>query len=151
MTKWKMNTTQLEEPAHGVIADKHVEWAIVNRLKAMLDGAADAVFRTVHRHSSLDQAGLGWAATRGTGPFNSAKRIMLRERRAQRCKPRISDPPWSLSKVRLRFGRAQERDRPRSRANQSRFQGHDHRALYQIAPSRSAHGDGGTITPIHKP
>jgi hypothetical protein len=80
----------------GGIADKHVEWAIVNRLKAMLDAPPKTKFN-VTQSFALFSAILLWTKQRAwvggdarDSPVSFSPRIMPRERRARCCECRAS-------------------------------------------------------------
>jgi hypothetical protein len=144
----------------GGIADKHGEWAIVNRLKAMLDAPPKTKFN-VTQSFALFSAILLWTKQRSwvggdakdrPARLNEADHAAREAREALRAAS-IFDPPWSLSKERPRFGRAQERDVSdfaRERINTD-FEGMTAEQFVKWLRDALAHGDGRTIKPIHKP
>ena len=144
----------------GGIADEHVEWAIVNWLKAMLDAPPKTEFN-VTQSFALFSAILLWTKQRAwvggdardrPAGFSQADHAARQAREALRVVS-ISDPPWSLSKVRPRFGRAKERDvsdLAHERINTD-FEGMTAEQFIKWLRDALAHGDGRTIRPIHKP
>lgn len=58
-----MIARKLKEPAHGRHFDEHVEWAIVNRFKAMLDAPPKTKFN-VTQSFALFSAILLWTKQR---------------------------------------------------------------------------------------
>jgi hypothetical protein len=144
----------------GGIADKHVEWAIVNRLKTMLDTPPETKFN-VTQSFALFTAVLLWTKQRAWVDAGARGRPLLSSQADQAARgarealrmASISDPPWSLSKVRPRFRRAQERDVSNlhpERINTD-FESMTAEQFVKWLRDALAHGDGRTITPIHKP
>jgi hypothetical protein len=144
----------------GGIADEHVEWAIVNRLKAMLDAPPKTKFN-VTQSFALFSAVLLWTKQRAwvggdamdrPAWFNEADHAARDAREALRLAS-IFDPPWSLSKARPRFGPTRERepfDLAGERIN-SDFEDLNAEQFIKWLRDALAHGDGRTIRPIHKP
>jgi hypothetical protein len=90
----------------GGIADEHVEWAIVNRLKAMLDEPPQTTFN-VPQTFALFSSVLLWTKNRAWVAGNQGQRgewenqadhLAHDVRVAMRGK-RITDDPWRLSLV----------------------------------------------------
>jgi hypothetical protein len=139
----------------GGVADKDVEWAIVNRLKAMLDAPPKTKFN-VTQSFALFSAILLWTKQRawvsGDVGFHQTDHAAREAREALRA-ARISNPPWSLSKVRPRFSRTPERDVSdlgHERINAD-FEDMTAEQFIKWLRDALAHGDGRTIRPLHKP
>jgi hypothetical protein len=159
MMRQKTKATQLEGGTMGCIADVHVEWAVVNRLRAMLGTPPKTKFNLTQSFA-LFSAVLLWAKQRAwvggdamDRPvwFNEADHAARDAREAMRLAS-IFDPPWSLSKVRPRFIPARERD-PFELAEErinSDFEGMTAEQFIKWLRDALAHGDGRTIRPIHK-
>src|SRR4051812_15965140 len=97
----------------GGILNEHVEWAVVNRLKTMLDAPPKTKFN-VTQSFALFSATLLWTKQRAwvggdlhdrPAWFDNADHASRDAREALRATS-IFDPPWSLSKVRPQFQRA---------------------------------------------
>ena len=144
----------------GGIADEHVEWAVVNRFKAMLDAPPKSKFN-VTQSFALFSAIILWTKQRAwvggdardRPPWFGEADHAAREARDALRLTGICDPPWSLSKVRPRFGRAQERDVSdfvHDRVNTD-FEDMSAEQFVKWLRDALAHGDGRTIRPLHKP
>ncbi len=144
----------------GGISDEHVEWAIVNRFKAMLHAPPKTKFN-VTQSFALFSAILLWTKQRAwvggdavSRPpwFDQADHAAREAREALRVTG-ICDPPWSLSKARPRFGRAQERDVSDfvPETINTDFEGMSAEQFLKWLRDALAHGDGRTIRPLHKP
>jgi hypothetical protein len=143
----------------GGIADEHVEWAVVNRLKAMLDAPPKTKFN-VTQSFALFSATLLWTKQRAwvggdlhdrPAWFSDADHAARDAREALRT-IRIFDPPWSLSKGRPQFQRAEKRN-PIDLAGEqinSDFEGMTAEQFIKWLRDALAHGDGRTIRPMHK-
>jgi hypothetical protein len=145
----------------GGIADQHVEWAVLNRLKAMLDTPPKTKFN-VTQSFALFSAILLWTKQRAwvggelhdrPGWFSEADHAARDAREALRT-TNIFDAPWSLSKTRPRLGRIDERDDAFGLADErvnSDFENMTAEHFIKWLRDALAHGDGRTIRPIHKP
>src|SRR6476620_112254 len=97
----------------GGIADEHVEWAVVNRLKAMLDTPPKTKFNVTQSFAHFT-AILLWAKQRVWVGGDAVDRPICvsdadhaaRDAREALRRSNVCDPPWSLSKRRPRFGPA---------------------------------------------
>jgi len=144
----------------GGISDKHVEWAVVSRLKAMLDTPPQTEFE-VTQSFALFSAVLLWTKQRAwvggdandrPARFNETDHAAHSLRETLRSAS-IFDPPWSLSKVRPRMGPVRQPDVSSfadERIN-SDFDGMSAEQFIRWLRNALAHGDGRTIRPIHKP
>jgi hypothetical protein len=142
----------------GGIADQHVEWAVVNRLKAMLDAPPKTKFN-VTQSFALFTAILLWTKQRawvgGDRPdrvgFNEADHAARDAREALRATS-IFEPPWSLSKARPQLRRVAAGN-PIDLAGEpinSDFEAMTAEQFVKWLRDALAHGDGRTIRPIHK-
>jgi hypothetical protein len=144
----------------GGIADEHVEWAVVNRLKAMLDAPPKTKFN-VTQSFALFSAVLLWTKQRAwvggeamdrPAWFNETDHAARDAREALRL-ANIFDPPWSLSKVRPRLILTRDPE-PFNVAGEPvnlDFEGMTAEQFIKWLRDALAHGDGRTIRPIHKP
>lgn len=143
----------------GGIADKHVEWAIVNRLKAMLDEPPQTPFN-VTQTFALFSSILLWSKNRA---WVAGKRAALGERagdndrRAHEARLAlgrvlITAAPWSLSTIDPQVVvLGDERDQVPGRARiNSDFENMTAEAFFEWLRNAVAHGDARTIKPIHK-
>ncbi|MBS0244256.1 MAG: hypothetical protein JSS20_18965 [Proteobacteria bacterium] len=136
----------------GGISDDQVEWAVVHRLKAMLDAPPKTEFNVTQTFAHFN-AILLWTKNRA--------RIGDR-------KPRIGDPgaqlrdrlnnttiyeePWLLSRAHPDFPKAPENEyRPEIGPINSDFEGKSAAAFLKWLRDALAHGDGRSILPLHKP
>lgn len=142
----------------GGIMDGHVEWAVINRLKAMLDDPPETKFN-VTQTFALFSAVLLWTKNRGwvAGRRKKAKPLVdvadkaADEFRQALAKELITSEPWSLSrrtpglelislKGATRLGPPINRD----------FQDMPVEAFAEWLRNAIGHGDGRTITPLHR-
>lgn len=140
----------------GGISDKHVEWAIVNRLKAMLDGPPQTPFN-VTQTFALFSSILLWSKNRAWVAGNNGQRGEWRDqadhlahdvREAMRRKL-ITDDPWRLSLAVPRIAlvdQAAERESPIN----ADFAEMTAENFFKWLRDALAHGDGRTIRPVHK-
>lgn len=143
----------------GGISDKHVEWAIVNRLKAMLDEPPKTTFN-VTQSFALFSSVLLWtknrvwvAGNRGERRDwdNPADHLAHDVREAMRG-TLITEPPWSLTQVTPRIALVDNDDGAanRQRPVNGDFQATTAEDFFKWLRDAFAHGDGRTIRPIHK-
>ena len=138
----------------GGIRDEHVEWAIVNRFKAMLDEPPKTDFN-VTQSFALFSSILLWSKNRAWVAGNEGVRRSWDDpahhrahdvREALRKTP-ITDEPWCLPlkppEVML-VGHAGER------TVNTDFVGMTAEDFFKWLRDALAHGDGRTIKPIHK-
>lgn len=143
----------------GGIADEHVEWAIVNRLKAMLDEPPQTTFN-VTQTFALFSSVLLWTKNRAWVAGNRGQRGQWEDpadHRAHNVREAmrdtlITDDPWRLS---LAAPQIVLVDRADGRENQDRRINADFEAMtaedfFKWLRDALAHGDGRTIRSIHK-
>ncbi len=138
----------------GGILNEHAEWAVVNRLKAMLDDPPQTKFNVTQTFAIFSSILLWtknrmWVAEIAPGLADKA----ARNARGNLKKTKIFDPPWSLSKAPPRFKSPD--------ANKAfKFAGGPINADFAAMTSEDffkwlrdalAHGDGRTIKALHKP
>lgn len=143
----------------GGISDEQVEWAIVNRLKAMLDEPPQTRFN-VTQTFALFSSVLLWTKNRAWVAGNNGQRGQWQDqadhlahdvREAMRGKL-ITDDPWRLSLVVPQIvlvDRAEGREVRERRINAD-FEQMTAEEFFKWLRDALAHGDGRTIKPIHK-
>jgi hypothetical protein len=143
----------------GGISDAQVEWAIVNRLKAMLDDPPQTTFN-VTQTFALFSSVLLWTKNRAWVAGNNGQRGQWQDqadhlahdvREAMRGKL-ISDNPWRLSLAVPQIAlvdRGEEREIRERRINAD-FEEMTAENFFKWLRDALAHGDGRTIKPIHK-
>ena len=143
----------------GGIADKHVEWAIINRLKAMLDDPPKTKFN-VTQSFALFSTVLLWAKSRAWVAGNNGERQnwpdkndhMAHDAREGLRDAKITDAPWLLSRAPPQIELV-VRDYELPYGDQqinSDFVGMSAEAFIKWLRDALAHGDGRSIRPIHK-
>ncbi|MBA2933065.1 hypothetical protein HZF05_03035 [Sphingomonas sp. CGMCC 1.13654] len=141
----------------GGIHDEHVEWAVVSRLKAMLEEPPKTTFN-VTQSFALFTAILLWTKNRtwvgGNGEdrpawFSAADHAARDAREALRH-ARICDAPWSLSRVSPRIVAVDELGAGPHPINFD-FAEMSAEDFFKWLRDALAHGDGRTIRPVHKP
>jgi hypothetical protein len=139
------------------ISDKHVEWAVINRLKAMLDAPPQTEFNVTQSFAMFTTIVLwtkqrAWASGKNSnrletfGPTDHAAHdVRERLRRVS-----IFDEPWSLSKSRPQPKRGKQTpvELVDNRVN-SDFEGANAEQFFEWLRNALAHGDGRTITPLY--
>lgn len=132
----------------GGISDDEVEWAVVHRLKAMLDDPPKTEFNVTQTFAHFT-AILIWTtqrirAPRVLGPGDQAAQRALQNLQARA----ICDPPWSLSRQPPVLDNADILgDEHDVNAN---FAGMTVDQFTIWLRNALAHGDGRSISPIHK-
>lgn len=143
----------------GGIADEHVEWAIVNRLKAMLDEPPKTKFN-VTQSFALFSTVLLWTKNRAwvggdrqDRPhwFGDADHAARNAREGLR-ESRICDEPWLLSRTPPQIAMVDHDHGSRIGAPEinSDFAEMTAEEFFKWLRDALAHGDGRTIRPIHK-
>lgn len=143
----------------GGISDEHVEWAIVNRLKAMLDEPPKTTFN-VTQSFALFSSVLLWTKNRAWVAGNRGERgdwgnpadhLAHDVREAMRGKL-ITEAPWSLALVTPQIALVDDDDGAanRRRPVNGDFQAMTAEDFFKWLRDALAHGDGRTIRPIHK-
>lgn len=136
----------------GAISDDHVEWAIVNRLKAMLDAPKNTKFN-VTQSFALFSAILLWSKQRAWVPERQLRNDEDRAANALRQRLRnelILDAPWSLTRAEPLFQNASG-ENARPVPINGDFAGVTAENFFKWCRDAIAHGDGRTIRPLHKP
>jgi hypothetical protein len=139
----------------GRIADEHVEWAVVNRLKAMLEEPPKTTFN-VTQSFALFSTVLLWTKQRAWAEDN---RRLTRDDwnpsdwaahsvREQLRNEHIIAAPWQLSRRPPTFMLIDGAEAPVINAA---FDEMTAEAAFKWLRDALAHGDGRTIAPIHKP
>jgi hypothetical protein len=143
----------------GGIDDRHVEWAIVNRLKTMLDDPPITPFNVTQTFALFSTILLwsknrAWVAGRRPtlGPDANENDSRAHEARRALGRGLITDDPWRLSTrvpQLIAHGGDQDRVYGDSRIN-SDFDRMNAEAFFEWLRNAVAHGDARTIKPIHK-
>jgi hypothetical protein len=143
----------------GGIADEHVEWAVVNRLKSMLDEPPKTKFN-VTQSFALFSTVLLWSKNRawvgGDGEnrphwFGEADHA-ARDARERLRNTRMFDKPWLLSRVppdNILVDRVGDPPLGDQLINTD-FAEMTAEDFFKWLRDALAHGDGRTIKPIHK-
>lgn len=143
----------------GGISDAQVEWAIVNRLKAMLDDPPQTTFN-VTQTFALFSSVLLWTKNRAWVAGNNGQRgewqdqadHLAHDVREAMRETLITDDPWRLSLVvpqNALTDRAEDHG-IRDRQMNADFEGMTAEKFFKWLRDALAHGDGRTIKPIHK-
>jgi len=143
----------------GHIDDKHVEWAVVNRLKAMLDGAPQTPFNVTQTFAVFSSI-LLWsknrtwvAGNRGVrGEWEDPADHRAHDAREAMRTVLITAAPWGLSLSPpeiMVVGREDEFAPADPRINLD-FENMAAEEFFKWLRDALAHGDGRTIRPIHK-
>lgn len=142
----------------GGIAEDQIEWALVNRWKAMLDEPPETVFNVSQSFALFSTVVLwvknrAWVGGNGVGRpdwFDNADDA-ARDARNHLGTSTIFDAPWLLSRsppkvvlVEYADGWADEL------AINVDFDGMSAQAFFKWLRDAIAHGDGRTIRPLHK-
>lgn len=143
----------------GGISDAHVEWAIVNRLKAMLDDPPQTAFNVTQTFALFSSILLwsknrAWVAGRRPALGPEADENDNRARNARRALGRalITSEPWRLSTMDPQvaaLGGEPDQVTGGARLN-SDFEVMSAEAFFEWLRNAIAHGDARTIRPIHK-
>jgi hypothetical protein len=144
----------------GGILDEHVEWAIVNRLGAMLEAPPNTKFN-VTQSFALFSSVLLWTKNRAWVGGNRVDESVLlsdadkaaAEARKLLSESLICDAPWLLSRRAPTFRstkRPEELGLTREEIN-AEFGTVTAETFFKWLRDALAHGDGRTIRPIHKP
>lgn len=143
----------------GGIADEHVEWAVVNRLKAMLDEPPKTRFN-VTQSFALFSCVLLWTKNRAWVAGNYGQRQnwqnpadhQAHDAREALRESMILDEPWRLSRRAPQFIAVDDKREPPDAGTQvnSDFVGVTAEVFFKWLRDALAHGDGRTIRPIHK-
>ena len=140
----------------GGIAEDHVEWAVINRMKGMLDAPPETPFN-VTQSFALFTSIVIWTKNRMwvAGNAGQAKDWDLpadglaHEARQSLRTTAITDAPWCLSTRMPKLVDVANYGADH-RINQD-FDGMTAEAFFKWIRDALAHGDGRTTRPIHKP
>jgi hypothetical protein len=143
----------------GGISEAQVEWAVVNRLKAMLDDPPETKFNVTQTFSLFTTILLwtknrAWVAGNRPGPIVHAD---VADQQAQAVRDafrtvRITADPWRLPLVQPKLQLVDEADIAwgEGRAINGDFVDMTAEDFLKWLRDALAHGDGRTIHPIHK-
>ncbi|MCO4053203.1 MAG: hypothetical protein HEQ16_03915 [Bosea sp.] len=143
----------------GGITDKHVEWAIVNRLKAMLDEPPQTSFNVTQTFALFSSVLLwsknrAWVAGRQPVLGPDADEDDNRAHKARKALGRalITAEPWRLSTIdpQIAVLGGEPEQVPRGARINSDFENMSAEAFFEWLRNAVAHGDARTIRPIHK-
>lgn len=141
----------------GGIMDGHVEWAVINRLKAMLDNPPPTTFN-VTQTFAIFSAILLWTKNRGWVAGNNAANASLVDAADQAAhsfrlllgQEVISAQPWSLPLHEPQIVRAAVDAIPVTKQINGDFKGMPVEDFVKWLRNAIGHGDGRTIRPLHK-
>lgn len=136
----------------GGISDEQVEWAVVHRLKAMLDDPPKTEFNVTQTFAHFT-AILLWTKNRARigdrNPRRDDPGVQLRDRLNGAT---IFDDPWFLSRAHPAFPEAPANEfRPEVGAINEDFGAKSAAQFLKWLRDALAHGDGRSILPLHKP
>lgn len=143
----------------GGIADEHVEWAVVNRLKTMLDDPPKTKFNVTQSYALFSTILLwtknrAWVAGKNGVRQNWSNQSdhKAHDAREELRGAKIVDEPWLLSRVLPQIVLADHDHEPPhgDRQINSDFVEMSAEAFFKWLRDATAHGDGRTIRPIHK-
>ena len=143
----------------GGISDAQVEWAIVNRLKAMLDDPPQTPFNVTQTFALFSSILLwsknrAWVAGRRPALGLEADENDNRAHKARRVLSRalITGDPWRLSTTNPQIAvLSGEPDQlPGGARINSDFENMSAEAFFEWLRNAIAHGDARTMRPIHK-
>ena len=141
------------------ISDEHVEWAVVNRIKHLLEDPSSTKFDVTQSFAFFTTI-LMWAKNRlwvggnkKDGSFLlSLPDIVSRETRKKLGEELICGPSWHLSRVSPELITVNSRYQSRKQENEinSDFANMTAEQFFKWLRDSIAHGDGRTIRPIHR-
>ncbi|MGO6803458.1 hypothetical protein ACCS50_23985 [Rhizobium ruizarguesonis] len=141
----------------GGIMDGHVEWAVINRLKAMLDEPPSTKFN-VTQTFALFSAVLLWTKNRAWVAGNNAGNINFADAADQAAhtfrqllgKEVITSQPWSLPLQEPQFAEVLKQAKPAANPINGEFKDMPVEDFVKWLRDAFGHGDGRTIRPLHK-
>jgi hypothetical protein len=141
----------------GGIMNGHVEWAIINRLKAMLDEPPATKFN-VTQTFALFSAVLLWTKNRGWVAGNNVGNLNFADAADQAAhnfrqllgNEVITSQPWSLPLPEPRFTVAGEHEGIAANPINGDFKDMPVEDFVKWLRDAFGHGDGRTIRPLHK-
>jgi hypothetical protein len=138
----------------GGIAAGHVEWAIINRLKAMLDEPPETKFNVTQTFALFSAVLLwtknrGWVAGNAQHP-NLANQVDVSAHafRQQLAQEQVTSLPWALSQQAHKL--IDGHPVPAGTPVNHDFAGMPVATFVKWLRDAIGHGDGRTITPLHK-
>jgi len=143
----------------GGISDAQIEWAIVNRLKAMLDEPPQTPFNVTQTFALFSSILLwsknrAWVAGRLPALGPDADENDSRAHRARKALGRslITDAPWRLSTTdpQIAVLGGEPDQMPGGARINSDFESMSAEAFFEWLRNAVAHGDARTMRPIHK-
>jgi hypothetical protein len=134
------------------ICDKHVEWAVVDRLKKMLDTPPETEFQVTQSFAMFSTVVL-WTKQRAWvgGDIDRPEDHAARGVREALRSASIFEKPWLLSKVRPQL-RREDGQNPLDLADghiNCDFEDMNAEQFVKWLRDALAHGDGRRITPLH--
>lgn len=141
----------------GGIMDGHVEWAVINRLKAMLDDPPPTKFN-VTQTFAIFSAVLLWTKNRGWVAGNNVANTNLADAADQAAhtfrqllgKEVITSQPWSLPLCEPHFALLTKGVKPAASPINGDFNNMPVEDFVKWLRDAIGHGDGRTIRPLHK-
>lgn len=138
----------------GGIQEGHVEWAIINRLKAMLDDPPETKFNVTQTFALFSAVLLwtknrGWVAGYAQHPqLDNAFDVSAHAFRQQLEQEQITSLPWALSQQAYKL--IDGHPVPAGPAVNENFADMSVATFAKWLRDAIGHGDGRTITPLHK-
>lgn len=141
----------------GGIMPGHVEWAVINRLKAMLDDPPPTKFN-VTQTFAIFSAVLLWTKNRGWVTRNNIANVNLTDAADQAAhtfrqllgKEVITSQPWCLPLYEPHFGLVTKGVKPAASPINGDFNKMPVEDFVKWLRNAIGHGDGRTIRPLHK-
>lgn len=141
----------------GGISNAQVEWAIINRLKVMLDEPPETKFN-VTQTFALFSTVLLWTKNRGWVAGNNAGNVAFTDAADQAAhnfrrllgNEVIPAQPWALPLQEPRFIMVAEQDQLAAGPINGDFEGMPVENFVKWLRDAFGHGDGRTIRPLHK-
>ncbi|WP_454747506.1 hypothetical protein [Ciceribacter selenitireducens] len=141
----------------GGIMEGHVEWAIINRLKAMLDEPPPTKFNVTQTFALFSAVLLwtknrGWVAGNNVGSINSvdAADRAAHSFRQLLGKEVITSQPWSLPLLEPQLDAALTQKATAANPINGDFKDMPVEDFIKWLRDAFGHGDGRTIRPLHK-
>jgi hypothetical protein len=136
----------------GAIRDEHVEWAVVHRLKHMLDDPPKTEFNVTQTFAHFSAVLLWTKNWARIGDRNPRPNDPGAELRARLNRVSIFDDPWLLSQEHPAFPKAPANEfQPDVGPINGDFDGKTTAQFLKWLRDALAHGDGRSILPLHKP
>jgi len=137
----------------GGISEANVEWAVVSRLKAMLDEPPPTRFNVTQSFALFSTVVMwtknrAWVGENQLGVVDDAARAARKRLRVAR----ICEEPWSLPRIQPQIGlmHPDEHEAGEGAGINTDFAVCTAEDFFQWLRNALAHGDGRNIKPIHK-